>query len=1146
MNASVLVKLLAYGVPVIFVLAGFLLGLWKGGKKAGLRFVVFCCFAAFTFLFSQMIAKAVVNINITVDGESLSISQLIENYILEIDKVAYFYSVSDSFAQVVHNIPVAVVNLVVFVVLLYVFAFVGWIVYLILSAIFLKERKKPYIIKNGKAQVVDDYPKQKKHRLLGAFIGVLQALILVFLTFMPITAGATTIAGYINSSDGNVAYAMESEVEYTPTSKMLRESLPQEAIDLINEYTSTLTSKMYSAVDLDKVCFDILTTVKVGDETIVLRKELNNFANIYDSVEFLTNFKVGRDKFKDINFDLLETAINKVFESGFFKTLLPDTVEFIVEDLVSENPQLGINLPEGYLRYLQVINDEIQDGAKNDSINFYKTEIYSVFGVIKSFAQSGIADELVNEKIDIDKIISLINANNRVFVSNLTNNLFESKFAKSMFVEYLNVLLEKADTIDNEISVPSIDKSLVNWSKVKVELTDTLNQFLDIYENFNQNVDGNISQLMSNPELVLNLDIDRFTLNLTNIMNNIQSSALLVTSNNASIYNSLIDLFETTNYSKYVDLTVFKQQNKWNEELGYLKTALNAIKDSGISTSLFGDNLDAKIVIDNLAKKDIDTNKTYIRQVLEPLLESKAFARIVSNVGFAYVDSFIESNQNKLGENVTLGQIQVESLKQENEKQLVVAFFENIVVYAQELDFEKLNSDAFSAIISSNLASLGNALDTIKSSSLFGPYQEKDVVNKGIYENLIEALANNQNLNTFIDIQAALNDDFTWNEELSLLQDAVTILNKIKVEYGQDEKSVIEALRDGEDLSLIFEYLSTENDDIDTIVSALSQSKVMKKTLLLIVDAMNEKLTQILNLKNPIPSVSQESDLYSQREIIVQTIKDTVDVYASFKNGIDIEKLDANYQKIGKLLNTLMISKLNNGIFVGTYDGFIDYLNSTEYVEKISFILSEYKNQTDVDWIQILELSIESKKYDGTIVDQELANKISQFIANVYDDEDCGSITTSLIEISNMFYSLKSEADKMTVLNTTISAFQKMEAYNNQKQKVDKVCQFISKVAGVTEINDLAAIDDYSQTKKSLDSIKQKMDLVQQNNADIVDIKNIIDILAGDKDLTNVLTKNNFEISIDAVLKSDVESYIGETVSDLTLSAQLKNIFQID
>jgi len=456
-----------------------------------------------------------------------------------------------------------------------------------------------------------------------------------------------------------------------------------------------------------------------------------------------------------------------------------------------------------------------------------------------------------------------------------------------------------------------------------------------------------------------------------------------------------------------------------------------------------------------------------------------------------------------------------------------------------------MKSDAFAAIVSSNLASLGNALDTIKESALFGSYQEDENENEGIYTNLIKALAENPNFNKFADFELALDDTFTWNQELSLLQDAITVLNKIKINVDGQEKSVIKAIKDGDDLTKIFENLSTQNDDIDNIVLPLSQSKLMKKNLKTIIDTMNVKLSEILSLSQEINPIPENTDFYAQRENISQTIKELVEVYDAVKDGFDQTKLENNYDKIGKLLNTLMYSKNNGGVFAGTYDGFMEYLSTTDYSEKIQYLLEEYENDEDIDWVQILDVAIEAQKYDGTNVNATLKQKISNLVGIVYADNDCTEITNTLVDIANLFLSINSETDSDVALNAAINAFAALEQYNDRTQKVNKVCDFISNMTGVTKLDDLKTVTNYTVQKQSLTDLKTKINTVDNGSATIDDVKDIVDILADNDVIVNLLAENDINVTINDLIKSETKTYIEENVTESAVAAKIKRILEI-
>ena len=789
MEVSTIVSLAIYAVTILTVLIGFLFGLWKGLKKASLRLGVFLVFLVISALISQPITKAILKINVTIGGNTASITDQIVNLLCSIEVIDGFYQSSSAFAQLINVIPVALINCIVFILLTLILSLIGYFVYLILAAIFIKRNKKPYAVKNGNTVVVADYKSEKKYRLLGGLIGGVQSFIFIFVLFMPITAIFSTFADLSQSTTTKVAYAStQTNNDLTPTSKLLRENLPPIVFEISDAYNRTLFSKISNIGNFDQICFDSLTTVKVDGQKITLRKELNNIAVVYDNVSSLTNINFESTKLSQLDYNKIEMALDALFESGILKSILPDVLDYVLTNIDSAEGIMGFTIPAEYVPYVQALQIEFKN---NKSMDMIKTDIFAFFGIFKTLGESGVLDELQKDEITLENILTAVNKDERIVVTNVVSNLLNSNFAKAILIEVLNQGLMTLDSLDENVQIPQIDKSQVNWTQVKSELNSVLNAMLDIYDNLKANVGiGTLEELKLKPTRILNVDTDKLTTSLSTIFEQLQNSHLLVSNSEEKIYNKLIDLFENSEYSKYVDLTVFKQQDSWQTELGYLNTSLKNIKNSGVIPVIIDSNVDYELAVDKIAAKDPEDNKTFVRKIVSPLLESKAFARML-NVGFGFLDQLISTYQSQLGENVELGKIQAETFSEDAEKELVVTFFENMVVYAEELNLTELKSDAFSAIITSNLARLGDALDSIKASKLFGEYIEEDLSeNEGIYVNLINALANNPDFNRFADFEVAKDASFSWNAELSLLQDAIDTLNNIKINIDGTEKNI--------------------------------------------------------------------------------------------------------------------------------------------------------------------------------------------------------------------------------------------------------------------------------------------------------------------------------------------------------------------
>lgn len=1139
MEINQIVSLAVYGLTIFVVLIGFLLGLWKGLKKASLRLAVFLVFVIIAALISMPISKALMGIKININGTVATISDQILNLLLSVETIADFYSSSPAFQQLINALPVAILNFVVFMLMILITYLIGFVVYLILSAIIIKKRKKPYIVKNGKAEVVSDYNPEKKRRLLGGAIGAVQAFIFLFVLLMPITAISSIVGDLAGSTQEKVAYASsETQFNYTPTSKLIRENIPSNILKIFDGYNSTLFAKISNIGNFDQLCFDTLTTVKVENQKITLRKEINNIAKVYDNVDFLISLDLENTKLSELDYQKLENALDSLFDSGLLKSLLPQVLDYALDAVVSEEGLMGYKLPAEYKNYAVVLK---ADFDQRQNIEYIKEDVYSVFGIVKALGESGILDELIKDSIQLDNVLNHVNKNQRAVVSNVVSNLLNSNTAKTLLVEFLNTSIESVDKTDELVEIPEIEKTKIDWTKVKTEITTITNSILDIYVNITENVDvEQLSELTSKPTKLLNLDTDKLTASLSKIFDNLQNSNLLVSEGEDKIYDKLIDVFENTSYSKFVDLTVFKQPNSWSTEFDYLNQALKTIKNSGVVSTLTEENIDVELVFDKLASKDQTNNQTYIRNIVSPLLDSKAFERTITNLGFDYIDNLIEQYQGEIGENVQLGKIQGEKLSQDNEKELVVAFFENVFVYAEDLSLEQLKQDAFAEIITSNLSRLGSALDSIKASALFGPYEEDSEENKGIYINLIDALANNDNYNKFADFEVAKLDDFSWNYELSILQDAIDILNTITIEVDETEKTVLNAIKDGDDLTAIFENLPTENDEVSKIVNALAESRLMKKNLVLIINTINSTLADVLSVE--IESLDENTDLSNEKQTVIDVLENIIELYSIVKDGMNDDILKDNYQDIGKLLNLLMTSKTQEGIFSGTYDGFIEYIYNSSYGVKVQYLLSQYENKSDVDWIQILEVAVETDSYSGESISNSLKEKLSSLVEVVYNDLECGSIMGTLIDIANDFTTLNSNTEAKDALNMLIDAFASLEQYNETYQKVHKVISFIENLTQITDTNDLKSVNNFTEEKTRILNILTAVEAfettVSQEN-----IENLIGALSQSEFTINSMIKYDINFEIETSYNDIVSEYISNNVDDDNLAENLKIIF---
>ena len=90
----------------------------------------------------------------------------------------------------------------------------------------------------------------------------------------------------------------------------------------------------------------------------------------------------------------------------------------------------------------------------------------------------------------------------------------------------------------------------------------------------------------------------------------------------------------------------------------------------------------------------------------------------------------------------------------------------------------------------------------------------------------------------------------------------------------------------------------------------------MKKNLVLIINTINSTLADVLSVE--IESLDENTDLSNEKQTVIDVLENIIELYSIVKDGMNDDILKDNYQDIGKLLNLLMTSKTQEGIFSST------------------------------------------------------------------------------------------------------------------------------------------------------------------------------------------------------------------------------------
>ena len=508
MDASI-IALIINLVLVLFLVFGLLWGLGRGFKKSLVRLAYLLVFVVIFALLSPVISSALLNINlpqsfvasiasgVEIPAEGMSITALLELLIVGTadspTEIGRLCADNPALAELITKLPAVLVNLFVFVVLVFVAKFMSYVGFLITCAIHFKKDKKKkdkeykekqYAVVDGKPVIVEQGEplKPKKHRLLGGLVGAVQGLVLMFCFFLPVT-GFVNIAGQFidtKSVQAETVYAESSSSEYEYIQKFIKENVDAEVIKYFAAYKDSIANKALSLGGIDQLCFDVISSTTVDGQKISIRHEINTVAKVTESILYVQDITSNEDfKFTDLDYDKLEKAITTLFDSGLIKSVgdqfLMTYLGYAISDEPTDN-DLDKTIDDainstGYgdtiRRLLGAIYTNLESGKAMDTI---KNDILALFDVGEAVIESGLIDDVVdlgkeyaNHLIDeteyqerlIDIIISSLSAtpqggeNN--YLTMAFDGLLSSSTIQAVIVESINIGIDemKAEIVEN-------------------------------------------------------------------------------------------------------------------------------------------------------------------------------------------------------------------------------------------------------------------------------------------------------------------------------------------------------------------------------------------------------------------------------------------------------------------------------------------------------------------------------------------------------------------------------------------------------------------------------------------------------------------------------------------------------------------------
>lgn len=685
MSAGTLALILNFAF-VFILLLGFLIGLWRGVKKASLNLGITMVGVVVGFFVSAPITKAVLGMAV-VNGQT--ISQYIVSVITEDPDIKHLYDTTPSFAQTIDKLPAAIINVVMFLFVSIAVMFVAYLIYRI-AACFIKRKDK-----QGN--------KIPKHRIAGGVVGLVKALVLTLFISMPFVSLIGTTADVM-------AIATESSEEQQDDGAL---ATVANIVDGLDTSAFGVIGNMFG---LDNAMFDYLSAYEVEGQTVYIRQEITNLIDVYDSVTSVSNLvNDGEHEFKDIDFDKLDGKVDKLLNSGFFKTVVSDVAFNLIRDYEDYSffNEFKDSEYSAILSHLSTAFEKYEGTASE----YFSHDIQKLYGAVKQLAKSGALDGSFEDLVTDDEETSLSP------LAIVLKDVFDMNLFKDSAPAVFNVVLNQ---MFGELEEVTFDVESTNWDEVAKGLTNVIKYYADLG-------DVDFTGLLGEGVEVLRTD------NLGGVLDTIGN--LVDEFRKIEIFKvdgvSVIDkLLETMNYT----YDEFKDDLKY---IGQLYDVLNRpAEDNRTYIDLLLDEDDGmEALLKNLSENsddggDGEADNITISDILRPLLKAKATSSVRDSLFTTFEDAL-----NALVDDgevtITINNKMFLESNTDNQIEEVCAVFEKFVALYPSLQ----NGVELKDI---NRSMLGELLDTLKVNAYREDLKDKDEEGcfKDAYDSLVEQVKN--------------------------------------------------------------------------------------------------------------------------------------------------------------------------------------------------------------------------------------------------------------------------------------------------------------------------------------------------------------------------------------------------------------------
>ena len=675
-------------VFIVILVIGFFIGFWRGLKRSTASLIFGLVGALLAFFLTPVITNAILGINITVNGTQTSIN----NYLVEMIKSASedieaLVNANPNLESFFAQLPSALVNVVVFIVLTAVIELIMYIIYKIIASIFLRYK-----------------PGAKKHRITGGVVGAVKTLIIVVFAFMPLSALIGTLNNImyedtyfveqvqtdttvVNAEDGEIIIddgesedqagegqqEGEQTTDETKVNSLIDEYIPSEVKNVISGLENNALIKISKVFGLDNYVFDYLSQVTVDEEKVEVRKEIEN---IYPMANFVYQLRTYYDEeglvnLKNADLDRIEKYFNNFVDSGLFQSVLASTVANVIENYQDYAFIADSQIVQEY----GIILDDLKANLSSltttkEKGEYFASDFKNLFSAFKTLAKSGALDQ-VKDLSGLNEILNVLTSDkNLTVLQSALENVFSMNTIQDSISSVIKVTFEKI--LNEEVSdiEDSSNYTDEQWKNLSAKFTSILKIVGDINSGFSGGLEG----VIKDPASILDESSETLSATLANVgslLDELLNIDLFktTTGENTTIFDGILTEYKLTlpsgtilkvNTNESGELV--KEEvtiSSYNELFEFVTPTLITVKDNDLY-SIITSGSDAQSLLqtlaDKIAKNDGDTvagDKYLLHKIVLPLYQ------------IDFTNELIVSNlQSALGEDEIITFVNIDTIEE--------------------------------------------------------------------------------------------------------------------------------------------------------------------------------------------------------------------------------------------------------------------------------------------------------------------------------------------------------------------------------------------------------------------------------------------------------------------------------------------------